>query len=125
MPVRFKILVLLALVSIAISGHASSGSTRFALMHVSVVDVVRGVIIPDQTVLIASERIVSLGPSSRERIPRGYSKIDARSKFLIPGLWDMHVHLAGLIADRRGANNCWFRCWLRMASLAFAIWAAI
>src|SRR5262245_60251617 len=99
MHTRIKLAVLLAVLSVTINSHAASGSARFALTHVSVVDVVRGTIIADQTVLIAGERIVSLGPSSQGKIPRGYSKIDGRSKFLMPGLWDMHVHLAGLIAD--------------------------
>jgi imidazolonepropionase-like amidohydrolase len=49
--------------------------------------------LPDQTVLIAKERIATLGLSDTTAIPRGAQIVDARGKFLIPGLVDMHVHL--------------------------------
>jgi imidazolonepropionase-like amidohydrolase len=46
----------------------------------------------DQTVLIAGDRIVAVGPSRTTRIPRGATRIDARGKWVIPGLVDGHVH---------------------------------
>lgn len=48
----------------------------------------------NQTVLVVGDRIVRLGPSASVRVPRGYSAIDGRGKTLMPGLVDMHVHLA-------------------------------
>jgi hypothetical protein len=59
---------------------------------VSVIDVATGATRPDHTVLISGDRISFVGPSTSARIPPGARVIDGRGKFLIPGLWDMHVH---------------------------------
>ena len=64
----------------------------FALTHVTVVDVVRGRPLAEMTVVVADRRIASIGPTTSVRIPSGAQTIDATGKFLIPGLWDMHLH---------------------------------
>jgi imidazolonepropionase-like amidohydrolase len=46
----------------------------------------------NRTVVIRGNRIVAEGPSSSISVPAGARVIDGRGKFLIPGLWDMHVH---------------------------------
>jgi imidazolonepropionase-like amidohydrolase len=48
--------------------------------------------IPDSTVLIEKGRIAAAGPRSLVQIPHGATKIDARGKTILPGLWDMHAH---------------------------------
>lgn len=45
---------------------------------------------PNMTVVISGDRIVEIGKSVK--IPKNAQVIDASGKFLIPGLWDMHVH---------------------------------
>jgi imidazolonepropionase-like amidohydrolase len=65
-----------------------------ALAHVTVVDPVDSLPRPDQTVLIQGNRITAAGPSGTVRIPTGARLVNGRGKFLIPGLWDMHVHTA-------------------------------
>jgi hypothetical protein len=45
------------------------------------------------TLVITGGRIKSLGQTGRVRIPPGARVIDAAGKYLIPGLWDMHVHI--------------------------------
>ena len=69
------------------------------LTHVSVIDSTGNAPRPDQTVVIANGRIAAVGPSARIKPPKDAQVIDAHGKFLIPGLWDMHVHIAGLNAD--------------------------
>jgi imidazolonepropionase-like amidohydrolase len=59
---------------------------------VSVIDVVTGTTRPDNTVIVAGNRIVYAGPSANANVPRDARVLDGRGKFLIPGLWDMHVH---------------------------------
>lgn len=66
-----------------------------AFAHVNVVDVERGVVLPDQMLLIAGNRIVDVRSARRARVPRGARTIDARGWYVIPGLWDMHAHLLG------------------------------
>lgn len=63
------------------------------IRNVTVVDVLHGSLRAGMSVEIAGYKIVSLIPAS-EAPPRAESQIiDAGGKFLIPGLWDMHVHI--------------------------------
>ncbi|HEY0116480.1 MAG TPA: amidohydrolase family protein, partial [Allosphingosinicella sp.] len=48
----------------------------------------------DQVVLISGGRIVAVGPPRSTRIPSGARRVNARGMTLMPGLVDMHVHLA-------------------------------
>ncbi len=50
---------------------------------------------PDMAVVITSDRITALGKTGKVRLPTGAQLVDATGKFLIPGLWDMHVHSGG------------------------------
>lgn len=59
------------------------------LRNVTVIDVTDGKPKPDMTVVISGNRIAAVGRNPR--IPRHAHDIDGSGKFLIPGLWDMHV----------------------------------
>jgi hypothetical protein len=63
-----------------------------ALSHVTVIDGTGGRAQPDMTVVIADGRIAAVGPSARAEVPEGAQRVDGTGQFLIPGLWDMHVH---------------------------------
>ena len=65
-----------------------------AITDVNIVDVDTGRILPGQTIVIGGDRIAAAGPSNATHPPRGARTIDGRGEFLIPGLWDMHVHIA-------------------------------
>jgi Amidohydrolase family len=81
----------LAAQSTASAARGREAAARsFAFTHVSVVDVERGQLLPDQTVVVSGNRIAAVGVNAR--IPAGTRVIDARGKVLIPGLWDMHSH---------------------------------
>ena len=60
--------------------------------HVTVIDMVDARLKPDMTVVVEGNRITAIVKSSRIRPPANAHVIDATGKFLIPGLWDMHVH---------------------------------
>jgi imidazolonepropionase-like amidohydrolase len=47
------------------------------------------------TVIVSGERIEWVGPDADAKIPEDAEVIDATGKTLLPGLWDMHVHLGG------------------------------
>ena len=64
-----------------------------AFTGVTVVDTERGCARPGMTVLISGDRISAVGDSGRLKPPEGARVMDGRGKFLIPGLWDMHVHM--------------------------------
>jgi len=52
---------------------------------------------PHQTVLISGDRITAVGPASELAVPTGARVIEGRSRFLIPGLIDAHVHLTHIL----------------------------
>ncbi len=64
-----------------------------AIANVAVIDVSTGELRGERTVVIQGERIAWVGPASEARIPSQARILDGSGKFLIPGLWDMHVHL--------------------------------
>jgi imidazolonepropionase-like amidohydrolase len=86
-----------ALVSFALcAGVASAqqvvqGSRPLAIIRVNVVDAAAAAVATNMTVVIQDGRIVSVGTPEA---PRGAEIVDGRNRFLIPGLWDMHVHLS-------------------------------
>jgi hypothetical protein len=72
-------------------GHAVAPAIQadLAITHVTVIDAASGAR-ADQTVLVAGDRIVAVGADVA--VPPRARVIDGKGKFLIPGLWDMHVH---------------------------------
>ena len=73
----------------------AAAAILIAVTNVSVIDVRTGVVSVGRTVVINGDRIQSTGGA----MPVGAVPVDGRGKFLIPGLWDMHVHLGGIEAD--------------------------
>src|SRR5947207_4247665 len=63
------------------------------ITHVTVVDVRDGRTRPDMTGVISGNRIVEMGEAGRTNLPKDAQVIDESGRYLIPGLWDMHVHL--------------------------------
>jgi len=84
--------VLFAIIAITQSAWSQISGNAIAFVHVAVIDVLSGQIEPDMTVLLSKNRIGQIGPTKIVRIPKNARTIDARGKYLIPGLWDMHVH---------------------------------
>lgn len=70
-------------------------SSTVAFVHASVVPMDRERVLQDQTVLVVSGRIAALGPASKVKVPRKALRIDARGRYLLPALSDMHVHVEG------------------------------
>jgi imidazolonepropionase-like amidohydrolase len=64
-----------------------------AFRHVNVIDVANSAVLADRTVVIDGNRITEEGPAASTRVPKGAHVVDGRGKYLMPGLWDMHVHM--------------------------------
>jgi hypothetical protein len=91
---RWGSLALLAVAMLAACTHRSAAAPAdLALRHVSVVDVRSGAVRADQTVLVRGSAIVEVGDAGRLAATPAAREVDGRGKFLIPGLWDMHIHL--------------------------------
>ncbi|MBT8145751.1 MAG: amidohydrolase family protein [Gammaproteobacteria bacterium] len=72
-----------------LGGQANAQST--AITNVTVIDAINGTRTA-QTVIFQGDQIIAVQPASQD-----YSAsevIDGEGKFLIPGLWDFHVHLS-------------------------------
>src|SRR5215469_16019749 len=63
-----------------------------AFVRATVIDGTGAAARPNQTVLFSGHRITAVGPSDKVVIPLGAHTIDATGRFLIPGLWDAHIH---------------------------------
>jgi imidazolonepropionase-like amidohydrolase len=48
----------------------------------------------NRTVVITGDRITSVSDTEKFQLPQNARVIDATGQYLIPGLWDMHVHSA-------------------------------
>ena len=73
--------------------HSLEGaSVPIAITNVTVIDTTGGPAQPNMTVVIEGDRITRLGQRGGTRAPKGARVIDGTGKFLIPGLWDMHIH---------------------------------
>jgi hypothetical protein len=66
---------------------------RLILTHITIVDVHDGRLEPDMTVVVRGERITAVRRGD-DLDRHGATVLDGHGKFLIPGLWDMEVHLS-------------------------------
>jgi hypothetical protein len=64
----------------------------FTIVHVAVVAVEKGAVLPDQTVVIAGERILRVAPDGATELPTTTHSVDGSGLYLMPGLVDAHVH---------------------------------
>jgi len=93
MKKSFTLLVLLSpLVCLVAQQTPSTKPRSLVLTHVTVIDTTGGPARVDMTVVITGDRIAEMGKSRATRPPKNAEIENGNSKFLIPGLWDMHVH---------------------------------
>ncbi len=64
-----------------------------ALVGGTLIDGRGGPAVANATVVVRAGRIVDAGPADRVPVPAGATRIDVRGKTVMPGLWNMHVHL--------------------------------
>lgn len=72
-----------------------AGTDVVAFLHAAVIPMDRERVLADQTVVVANGKIVAVGPVSAVEVPAGAFRVDARGRYLLPALCDMHVHLLG------------------------------
>ncbi|HXP84048.1 MAG TPA: amidohydrolase family protein [Bryobacteraceae bacterium] len=68
-----------------------SPDAPIVFQHVTIIDATGAAPHRNFSVLVSGGSIAQIAP--KVKIPRGARKVDAKGKFMIPGLWDMHVHL--------------------------------
>ena len=68
-------------------------TTPVAFTHVQTFDADHRLFLVDQTVVVDAGRIVAAGPAAKVKVPKNAQTIDGRGKTLLPGLWDVHMHV--------------------------------
>jgi imidazolonepropionase-like amidohydrolase len=71
----------------------SSQSRPLALVGGTLIDGTGGAPLRDSVVLIRGERIEKIGTTVSLPVPNGYEAVSAEGLTVLPGLWDLHVHL--------------------------------
>lgn len=90
-PVRsIFVAVILVAISVAAPSHGIEAET--VIRNVTIVDVTDGSLVPEAAVAIAGPAIVFAGPADEFNASTGAQVIDGAGGYVIPGLWDAHVH---------------------------------
>jgi imidazolonepropionase-like amidohydrolase len=73
---------------------AHKPSRPLVLVHANLFDSEAAQALPNRTVVVTGNRITAVGQDGAVKLPPNAEIIDASGKTLLPGLWDMHVHLS-------------------------------
>ena len=79
--------VTLSAMSVAVYGQTT------AFVGVNVIPMDRERVLANQTVIVKNGVIAEIGDAARITVPKDAVTVDAKGKYLIPGLVDMHTHL--------------------------------
>jgi hypothetical protein len=86
-------LIILMPTTLSAHGRTFLQPQPLVFTHVTVIDATGAAAKPDMTVVIFGDRIIALSKSGKVAVPANALVVDATGKYLIPGLWDMHVHV--------------------------------
>lgn len=89
---RMAILILAAFCSAAFVSRVAAQGPALAFVHVNVIDATGSPVQADMTVIVEGKEVRQIGKSKDVSVPKAAKVVDGRGKYLIPGLWDMHVH---------------------------------
>jgi imidazolonepropionase-like amidohydrolase len=70
----------------------SEAQGPLAIEHVTVIDATGRPAMRNMTVIVKNGRIASVGAATNAAIPKGARVLSGEGRYLIPGLWDAHVH---------------------------------
>ena len=84
--------LLLILALLAAPARAQNRNATLVINGGTLIDGTGAPPIPDAAVVVSGDRIADAGPSSKMTVPKNIKTVDARGKWIIPGLIDAHVH---------------------------------
>jgi Amidohydrolase family len=91
---------LLLLPALLFLGGAVFGqAVGYAITHVTVINPGTGNPQPDRTIVVSGYTITAVVPSTEFKPTASVRLIDGHGKFVIPGLWDMHMHFRDVGRD--------------------------
>ena len=93
------LLIVTALVTTCIAGAPLAQPDPYqattAFVGVTVLPMDKEAALPDQTVIVRSQKIAWVGSADAAKIPEGATRVDGKGKFLMPALAEMHAHIPG------------------------------
>jgi imidazolonepropionase-like amidohydrolase len=90
-PIRLIVVSIAGVLSFAAQGQEAP--IDYLIEGVTILDPATGVASRDQDVFVSGSRISAISPAGATSPAIAGRRIDGRGRYLIPGLWDMHVHL--------------------------------
>jgi len=103
MKLLFSFFAMLLLAAATASGQAKKVKV---ITGVTLIDGTRRPPLKNAVLLLEGTRITWVGPRNRTNLPRSAPTIDARGKYVIPGLADMHNHLGeGTFSFKEGPSD--------------------
>lgn len=97
-------LIASAILFVALSGFSTQQIRSLVITNVNVIDATGKPTQTGMTVVINGNRIAAIGKTGKVKIPANAEIVDAVGKFLIPGLWDSHLHLT-IAVDQAGTTE--------------------
>lgn len=88
--VTFSLLAILLI--LRCQRQQESATKTIAFTNVTIIDGTGSPPKSAMTVVITGNRITAIGPIGKPSLPENSSVVDMTGRFMIPGLWDMHVH---------------------------------
>jgi len=89
-PLRSVVILILATM---LAASATAQPSRLALVGGTLIDGNGGPPIANSVILVDGDRITAIGRAGQLAVPTGYVTVNATGLTVMPGLFDMHVHL--------------------------------
>jgi hypothetical protein len=94
-------LILVFIFTISFLSCIKTEKADIAIQNVTVIDATGASAKSGMTVLITGNRIHKINKTQKTKLAEDVNVVDGSGKFLIPGLWDMHIHPFGEEEDIR------------------------
>jgi imidazolonepropionase-like amidohydrolase len=94
--------ILVGILCLLVPACAPPQSRIVAIRGVTVIDVSSGSLHAEHTVVVSGDRIAAVGPAQTIAVPEAAEIVEGTGGYLIPGLWDMHVHSVGSVDSAAG-----------------------
>jgi len=99
-----RVFLIICLLSSQIVSFSQNKHVDIILKDISIVDIEHNKIQPYQTVVINKGRIIDVGNQTISKKYQSQEIIQLTGKYIMPSLWDMHVHFGG---DTLKEENKW------------------
>ncbi len=124
---QYLIIILICLVLCLTGCREEAPKSSIAITNASIIDMLDGNVSKNMTIIINDSIISRIAKSDEIKIPKSVRIIDASGKYVIPGLWDMHIHTSsefntreiiyptfianGVTGVRVMSADCFEPCW--------------